>query len=151
MAASIEQMSFELSAGALAEQERALAALRARAGTILAAASVASSFFGTKTTYGPFGPLGVLAMVAFAACVGAAVWVLLPHAFVFAFRGEALLAESDHRGVQDVHEAYRTAGIWIEPHLDANGDKIARLSTWLLISCGLLAAEVILWTVALIG
>jgi hypothetical protein len=63
----------------------------------------------------------------------------------FAFRGEALLAESDHRGVSNVTEAYRTAGIWVEPHLEINRSKIAGLSNWLAASCLLLAAEVILW------
>jgi hypothetical protein len=68
MAESIEQLSFELTAGALAEQERALSALRARAGTVLAVASIAGSFFGAKTNHGSLGVLGVLAMVSFALC-----------------------------------------------------------------------------------
>jgi hypothetical protein len=151
VAESIEQLSFELTAGALAEQERALAGVRARAGTVLAAASIAGSFFGVETSHGSLGVWGVLAMVAFALCVGSAIWVLLPHAFVFAFRGETLLAESDHRGVSDVVEAYRTAGIWVQPHLEANRNKIADLSDYLAASCVLLAVEVILWTLSLIG
>jgi hypothetical protein len=151
VAESIEQFSFELTASALAEQERALTGLRARAGTVLAAASIAGSFFGAKTSHGSLGVWGVLAMIAFAFCVGSAIWVLVPHAFVFAFRGETLLAESDHRGVSHVTEAYRTAGIWIEPHLEVNRSKIAGLSNWLAASCTLLAAEVILWTLSLIG
>jgi hypothetical protein len=148
---SIEQFSFELTARALAEQERALTGLRARAGTVLAAASIAGSFFGAKTSHGSLDVWGVLAMIAFALCVGSAIWVLLPHAFVFAFRGETLLAESDHRGVSNVTEAYRTAGIWIEPYLEVNRSKIAGLSNWLAASCALLSAEVILWTLSLIG
>ncbi len=151
MAESIEQLSWELTAGALAEQERALAGLRARAGTVLAAASIAGSFFGAETSRGSLDVWGVLAMVAFALCVGSAIWVLLPHAFVFAFRGEALLAESDHRGVSDVVEAYRSAGIWVQPYLEANRNKIADLSDCLAASCALLAVEVILWTLSLIG
>jgi hypothetical protein len=151
VAGSIEQLSFELTGGALAEQERALAGLRARAGTVLAAASIAGSFFGAKTSHGSLGVWGVLAMISFALCVASAIWVLLPHAFVFAFRGETLLAESDHRGVSDVAEAYRTASIWIEPHLEVNRSKIASLSDSLAVSCALLAAEVILWTLSLIG
>jgi hypothetical protein len=150
VAESIEQFSFELTASALAEQERALTGLRARAGTVLAAASIAGSFFGAKTSHGSLGVWGVIAMIAFALCVGSAVWVLLPHAFVFAFRGETLLAESDHRGVSNISEAYRTAGIWIEPHLEVNRSKISGLSNWLAASCALLAAEVILWTLSLI-
>jgi hypothetical protein len=50
-----------------------------------------------------------------------------------------------------VTEAYRTAGIWVEPHLEVNRSKIAGLSNWLAVSCVLLAAEVILWTLSLIG
>jgi hypothetical protein len=118
---------------------------------VLAAASIAGSFFGAKTGHGSLGVWGILAMIAFALCVGSAIWVLLPHAFVFAFRGETLLAESDHRGVSNVTEAYRTAGIWIEPHLEVNRRKIASLSNWLAASCTLLAAEIIIWTLSLIG
>lgn len=89
-------------------------------------------------------------MVAFALCVACSISALLPHAFVFAFRGEAMLAVSDHRGVTDVAEAYRAAGIWVEPYLDANGDKLAELANWVALSCALLGAEVILWTLSLI-
>jgi hypothetical protein len=151
VAESIEQLSFELTTSALAEQERTLSGLRARAGTVLAAASIAGSFFGAKTSHGSLGAWGVLAMVSFSLCVGSAIWILLPHALVFAFRGKALLAESDHRGASNVTEAYRTAGIWVEPHLEANRHKISSLSDWLAASCVLLAAEVILWTLSLIG
>jgi hypothetical protein len=117
---------------------------------VLAAASIAGSFFGAKTSHGFLGVWGVVAMVAFALCVGSAIWILLPHAFVFAFRGKTLLAESDHRGVSNVMEAYRTAGIWVEPYLEANRRKIASLSDCLAVSCALLIAEVIFWTLSLI-
>jgi uncharacterized membrane protein YhdT len=50
--------------------------------------------------------------------------------------------------VQDVSEAYRAAGTWIEPYLNSNRNRIANLSTWFTISCALLAVEVILWTVS---
>lgn len=149
MAASIEEFSYELTASALAEQERALAGLRARSGTVLAAASIAGSFLGTKTSHGSLDTLSVLALIAFVLCLATAIWVLLPHALVFAFHGEVLLAEADHEGVEDVTEAYRAAGIWIEPYLDANRDKIAELANWFTASCVLLAAEIVLWTLSL--
>lgn len=81
-------------------------------------------------------------------CLGCSIWVLLPHELVFSFRGEALLGVSDQEGVEDVTQAYRAAGIWIEPFLDANRDKIGDLSSWFTSSCVLLAAEVIFWTVS---
>lgn len=151
MAASIEEFSYQLTAKALAEQERALAALRTRGGTVLAAASISGSFLGTKVSRGSLDVWAVLALVAFVGCVGATIYVLLPHKLVFAFRGQALLGASDHEGIDDVTEAYRAVGIWIEPLLESNRDKIADLSDWFAISCGLLAAEVILWTVSLAG
>lgn len=113
MAESIEQVSYALTTGPLAEQERAVSALRACAGTVLAAASIAGSFLGARTSHGSLDGWGVMAMAAFALCSGSATWVLLPHKFVFAFRGQALLAVSEGPGTRGVTDAYRTAGSWI--------------------------------------
>jgi hypothetical protein len=113
IAASIEQLSFEISTAAVAEQERSLSGLRARAGTVLAAASIAGSFLGAETSHGKLGTWGVLVVVAFAVCLASSIWVLLPHKLVFAFRGDALLAESGRRDVADVREAYRAVSGWI--------------------------------------
>jgi hypothetical protein len=148
VAVSIEELSYQLTIDALAEQERAVGGLRTRAGTVVVAASISGSFLGAKANHGTLDVWAVLALIAFVLCLASAIWILLPHTLVFAFRGDALLAESDHRGVQEVTEAYRAAGIWIEPYLDSNRDRIAKLSTWFTISCALLAVEVILWTVS---
>ena len=48
----------------------------------------------------------------------------------------------------DVAQAYRAAGIWIEP-LDRNRNKLSRMSGWFTVSCVLLAAEVVLWTLSI--
>ncbi len=148
MAQTIEELSFNLTADALAEQERSLNPLRARAGTIIAAASVSGSFLGAKVAHGSIGGWGIGALVAFVLCLASAIWVLLPHQLTFAFRGEALLAASDHEGIEDVTEAYRAAGIWIEPYLNANRAKIGQLSSWFTLSCVLLAVEIVLWTIS---
>jgi hypothetical protein len=149
VAESIEQLGLTLTTRALAEQERALSGLRMGAGTVLAAASVAGSFLGAKTNHGSLDAWGILAMLSFALCLASAIWVLIPHEFVFAFRGDALVAASDRQEPLDVSDAYRTAGRWIEPHLHVNGRKIDWLSKWLTASCVLLAIEVILWTLSL--
>ena len=148
MAQSIEQLSFELTAGALAEQERALAGLRTRAGTVLAAASIAGSFLGAETSRGSPGVWGALALLVFVLCIASAIWVLMAHDLVFAFDGQALLAESDPRA-QDTREAYRAASTWIEHHLGGNREKLNGLSAWLTASCALLAVEIVLWTLSL--
>jgi hypothetical protein len=149
VAQSIEELSYQLTADALAEQERALNALRARAGTVIAAASISGSFLGTKLSHGSLDVWAILALLAFVLCLGTALWVLVPHELVFAFRGDALLAVSDHEGVEDVTRAYRAAGIWVEPYLDVNRDKIASLSDWFTASYALLACEVLLGTLSI--
>lgn len=103
MAESIEQFGFELTANALAEQERALTGLRARAGTVLAAASIAGSFFGAKTSHGSLGVSGVLAMIAFALCVGSAVCHPMdarPHRLTWFHGGQASTERYSRRPAQ---------------------------------------------------
>jgi hypothetical protein len=138
MAASVEELSFQLTADALAEQERALNALRARAGTIVAAASISGSFLGAKAGHGSLDVWAILALITFVLCLRLRDLGVAASRAGVAFRGEALLGVSDQRGVADVTEAYRAAGIWIEPYLDANRDKIGQLSTWFTASCILL-------------
>lgn len=149
MAESVEQLSYDLTASALAEQERAVTALRTRAGTIVAAASIAGSFLGAKTTHGSLDALAIAALIAFVLRIGSAIVVLLPHEFVFAFRGRAVLASSDHGALEDVTDAYRAADIWIQRWLYVNRSKLDGLSNWFTASCVLLAVEVILWTLSL--
>ena len=149
VAQSIEELSFRLTSDALAQQERALHGLRQRAGTVVAAASISGSFLAAKVSHGSLGGWGIAALLVFVLCLASAIWVLLPQELVFSFRGETLLAVSDREGVEDVAEAYRAAGMWMEPFLDTNRDKLARLSSWFTLSCVLLALEVVLWTISI--
>jgi hypothetical protein len=151
MADSIEQLSYELTANALSEQERTLAGLRTCASTVLAAASIAGSFLGFKFSHGSLEVFAIAAMISFAFCLGCATWVLLPHRFVFAFPGNALLGLNAFEPLRDVTDAYSAVSTWVEPHLQANKDKLGGLSTWLTISCVLLAAEIVLWTISVGG
>ncbi|MBA3808828.1 MAG: hypothetical protein H0X28_10615 [Solirubrobacterales bacterium] len=150
MADSIEQLSFELSLNALAEQERTLISLRGCAGTVLGAASIASSFMGAKASGGSFDVWAISATVWFVLCVVSAIWVLLPHELTFACRGERLFFASSNRRPVDVTEAYLAGGAWIESFVRANASKLAELAAWLTLSCLLLAAEVVFWTISLV-
>jgi hypothetical protein len=148
VAVSIARLSYEISANAVAEQERALTGLRTRAGTVAAAASIAGPFLGAAASRGALGERAVFALIAFALCLGSAIWVSLPHELVFAFRGDKLLDESGRREVDDVAEAYRALTGWLGPILDTNDRKIGTQSDWFTVSCVLLASEVILWTIS---
>lgn len=151
MVDSIERLSFEMTTAALAEQERSLSGLRARTGTVLAAASVAGSFLGARTGHGSLDIWGIMALAAFALCAASAIWILLPHGLEFAFRGDRVFATSDRRAITDMAEAYRIAESWMETSVAENRPVIAGLSYWLTVSCLLLAVEIVLWTVSIIG
>jgi hypothetical protein len=149
MSDSIERLSFRLTSDELAEQERAVATLRTCAGTVMAAASVAGSFFGASVRDGSLNALGMLAMTSYVLCSASAIWVLLPHSFVFAFRGDTLLGFRRSGTVREVDEAFRAAGAWIAPQVGANRQRLATLAECLTASCVLLAVEVALWTASL--
>jgi hypothetical protein len=149
MTDSIERLSFELTLGAVAEQERAVTGLRSCAGTVLGAASIAGSFLGARLGGRSLDAWGALATVSFALCFGSAIWVLVPRDLGLSFRGQGLTADGETEPGVDLAEGYRAACRWIESQLELNGRKIDRLSGWLTISCGLLATEILLWTISL--
>jgi hypothetical protein len=148
---TIEQISFRLTFDELAEQERTVAALRACAGNVLAAASVAGSFLAASAGHRPLDGWALAAMLAFALCSTSAIRVLMPHPFVFAFRGTSLLRTLPADFSADRAETYRVVATWIEPQLDANRRRITLLEEALSTSCLLLALEVFLWTVAVLS
>jgi hypothetical protein len=150
MADSIEELGFELSAGELGVQERALTGLKASAGTVVGAASIAGSFLAAKTSSGSLDAWALLALAAFVLCFGCAIWVLLPHELTLAIGGRELIADGDKRNVRELTEVYRAAVTWTEPLLQENRARIARLSGWLTLSCVLLGIEIVLWTASLV-
>jgi hypothetical protein len=149
MADSIEQLSFELTMGALTQQERAVTSLRTSAGTVLGAASIAGSFLAGRVGGRSLDVWAVVAMLAFALCVATAIWVLLPRDLAVSVDGGELMAASDDDRLATINEAYRGACGWIEAQLDRNRHTIDRLTDWLSVSYLLLAIEVVLWTISL--
>jgi hypothetical protein len=66
MPASVAELGYELSLKAIEEQESRLGDRRGRAGTLLAAASIATSFLGWQSIRaGDLSILGVLAVLAY--------------------------------------------------------------------------------------
>src|SRR6476469_4537625 len=92
MAASLEEFAYEISRAAIEEQERRLAEMRARTGTLLAAASIAGSFLAAEAARSDsLDFVAALAILSYVACVCASVYLLLPHNLIVEFRGSVLL------------------------------------------------------------
>jgi hypothetical protein len=145
---SVRQLAFELTRSSLSEQEKRLADLRSRSGTVLAAASIAGSFLATKN--GDVDTLAALAILAYLFCVGAAVYVLLPHALVLEFRG-SVITELDAELGGGIEAAYDAVTEWLEDFHEENRATLAALGRWFTASCAALGAEVVLWTLSITG
>lgn len=92
---SLEQLAFEAAQRALDKQEELLEELRARTGVLLAAASLAASFLGTRALEDPPATWLVgMALIGFLVTIGASVHALTPKSgFIFALSGPKLYEE----------------------------------------------------------
>lgn len=88
MLASVAEAAYELALRAIEQQEKRLAELRSRSGTLLAAASIAASVLGAQVARsGSLEPFAALAILAYVGCVLATLYVLAEHRLVLEFRG----------------------------------------------------------------
>ncbi|HEY2479590.1 MAG TPA: hypothetical protein VGI17_12785 [Solirubrobacterales bacterium] len=144
MPADLEKLAYEFALRALDKQERLVEELRARAGVVLAASSLAVSFLGGRGLAGP-GPVGLalLSIFCFVVSVGAAIFLLLPKpglAFT-ATAASVLDGLSAFRG--DPAELYRRAGNNLDRVWAANDAAIRRLSAAFAIALCALGVEVV--------
>lgn len=147
----LERLAYESALRALDAQERALTELRARTGTLLAAAALVASFLGAQTIQhsNRLATLEALALVALAVSIAACTYVLLPkREFVFSLDGTRLFEELyEHR--DDVPELHRRLTYWLESYWRDNQDKIEDLSSWFFAAAVGLVAQLVFWTWAL--
>jgi len=146
MAQSVEELAYELSLAAVSQQESRANELRSRTGTLLAAAAVTASFFGSRAVVASdVDPAGVLALVAFLCGLGAGLIVLVPRRLILEFRGSVLLgaARAAHAGLP---EAYEAASTWIEGFHEQNRNVLASLARWYTAALAAVGLEVVLWT-----
>jgi hypothetical protein len=140
------KLAYDLSRSALREQTEWLSDLRTRAGTLLAAASIAGSFLGV--TRGTIDTLAVLALIAYLVSVGAAVYTLLPHRLITEFRGTSLLRVARGAGATD-DESYEATVNWLERVRSENVGTLDSLAKWYVASAIALGVEVVFWTLSL--
>jgi xanthine/CO dehydrogenase XdhC/CoxF family maturation factor len=146
MAQTVEELAYDLSLAAVARQEARAGELRARTGTLLAAAAITASFFGARTVgTDELDAAGVLALAAYLWTVGAGLVVLLPRRLVLEFHGTALLEYG-----ADIAEAHEIAAAWLDRFHARNRDAILVLEhSYERAVVGL--AEILLWTVSVGG
>jgi hypothetical protein len=142
----LPKLAVDLSRSAVNDQAARLSDLRTRAGTLLAAASIAGSFSGV--THGQFDAVVALALIAYVVNLVACIYVLLPHELSTEFRGGALLRVQRESDATD-EEAFEAVVQWLEQVRDRNAPKLDVLTRWYAAAAVALGLEVILWIVAL--
>ena len=151
MPADLEKLAYDSAVRALDKQERLVEELRARAGVVLAASSLAVSFLGGRGFGGPGSVvLAVLALLSFVVSVSAAVVVLLPwHDFRFSPSGSDFM-ENLTEFRDDPGELFRRAADVLDRLWERNDPVAYRLGRWLSIAITALGIEVVVLA-ALLG
>jgi len=147
----LARLAYELSLRTLSQQEAALNELRARTGTLIAAASIVTSFLGgAAISKHGLDVFGVLALGGFVGSIALATWVLLPKEhLIFSVQGSALFEDEIRADVFDLGETHRRLAYWLDEYHALNLPKLDALFTCYRWSTGLLMGEVVFWSVQL--
>ena len=148
---ALAKLSFDLSLRSLDQQESSLNDLRARTGTLVAAASVVTSFLGgAAIANAGFDVWSVLALIAFIASIALATWVLLPKGhLVFGVKGSALYEDEIRADVFDIAETHRRLSYWLDDFHEENDPKVKQLFAAYRAATVALLAEVVFWSLQL--
>jgi hypothetical protein len=99
-------------------------------------------------THGTLDTAASFALLAYVFCVGACIYVLMPHKLAMEFRGTVLLEASGEVGATD-DEVFESAVLWLEQVRAENAIKLDDLTRWYTAAAIALGLEVALWIVAL--
>ncbi len=146
------RLAYDEALRSIAHQEATLDEMRSRAGLLLAALSVVTSFLGGSTiaAHG-LGPMALLASVLFAGAGGILVSLLWPRkGWMFRFTPEEIIGvyvEADNPA--EVNYMYRDLALHLGGNLSKNERRMSRLWRGFQWACALLVAEVLVWLLAL--
>jgi hypothetical protein len=148
----LAKLAYEMSLRTLSLQEASLNELRARTGTLVAAASLVTSFLGgASISRNGFDAWSVVALVTFVLSIGAATWVLLPRKdyLIFSIHGSKLFEQEIRDDVFAIGETHRRLAYWLDGFHDDNDPKINSLFNCYRGATALLLLEVVAWSIQL--
>jgi hypothetical protein len=153
MAVETERIVYEESVRTVEGQRDLLEGVRARAGTLLATAFVATAFFGAQALdrHSP-DALEWIAVALFLTVIVSTLVVLTPWRLQFEHHPHSLITyHLDLETPRQSAHVYRELAYWNGVHYDRNGRKLEVLVTIFAIACASLVGEVIVWLIALGG
>jgi hypothetical protein len=151
MSVDLARLAYDSSLRSLDKQDEVFSELRARTGLVLAASALAASFLGdTALDNGPLA-LTILSLTAFAVCVGASIYVLLPKRnLIFSLAGSRIYEEL-YEFSDDMGEVFRRLAYDLDRFRERNDAALQTLLRAFRLASVALAAEVIFLLVAVGG
>jgi hypothetical protein len=149
--ASAYELAFEEAGRALDAQERTVNELRSRAGVLIAAAAIATSFFGTQAFADGDSTIWTWISVAAFALIGLCVLTVLWPRTDWSFNASAsdvigTYIEPDPLSLQEIH---RDLALHRSAAYDANAEQLRSLFLVFRVGLALLVLETAAWIVAL--
>jgi hypothetical protein len=152
-----ERIVYEESVRTLSQQREVLDGLRARAGTLVAAASVATAFLSTQALDTPeLGSLAWSAIILFCIVVVVSLAILVPWGWTFSHHPHLLIGihlESERPSPgwkpSTASEIYRNISYWNGVHYSENGRKLELMLVLFAVACAALTAEIVIWLILL--
>lgn len=149
--ALLYKVAYDEAVRALAEQQAIAESLRNRAGLLLSAAAVTTSFLGAKAL--EVGAPSLKAWLALAGFVGVALIslaILWPRSWEFGADSQAVI--SAHLGADEpppVEDLYRSLSLAMHRSYLKNRDGVNRIAVYFQVAVCLLTIELILWVLAI--
>ena len=140
---------------ALDEQERAVADIRSRAGTLVSAAAIATSFLGGPSlARGALGVAGWIAIAAFVSVSIATLVILWPrHQLEFSLRPARIIAvylERDGAPRNPASSIERDLALHMDSSADQNRRQLKTLEDAFRVATLMLTTEIVAWVAALL-
>jgi hypothetical protein len=145
------RVAYDEAVRALSEQQGTIDSFRTRAGLVLSAAAITTSFMGTQALEG--GKSHWAAWLALAAFVGVAVvslGILWPRRWEFtANPRDVIQTYIESEQPAPIDELHRDLSLHMHDSYSENRKGLEQLAAFFQIACGLLALEVVLWIIAI--
>ena len=145
------KVAYEEAVRALSEQQGAIDSFRTRAGLLLSAAAITTSFLGAQALDGGDSNIATwLAMTAFVGVAVASLAILWPRRWEFTANPRAVIQtyiEADEPAPLD--ELHRDLSLHMHNSYIENREGQEQLSVLFQVASGLLTVEVILWIIAI--
>jgi hypothetical protein len=145
------KVAYDEAVRALAEQQAVIDSFRNRAGLLLSAAAITSSFLGAQALRGgDFGLFAWLALAGFVSVAAASLTVLWPRAWEVSTSSRGVITtyveSAEPAPIEDLHQEL---SLHMHSSYLTNRRDLAKLVVLLQVASVLLAVEVVLWIIAI--